>query len=279
MRPLLKQIKHKLVLVSCAILAITVFFALFAPQVAPNAPEEVALERKLQPSDRNFPLGTDHLGRCIFSRVVFGARVSLSAGFSAMAMILIISLGIGSMSGYLGGRSDTVLMRVCDVFLAFPSLILAMAICGILGPGLFNVVLSIVLSHWAWYARIIRGMVMSLKEREFVHAARVAGTGHAGIIIHHMLPSILAQIMVLITLDFGHIILHVAGLSFLGLGVQPPTPEWGTMINDARPFVRAHPALMVWPGMMIFLANMSFNILGDRLRDMLDPSAGGRKKS
>lgn len=264
--------KNKMAFFSGGILLATIFFALFAPWIAPHDPNEVVIEKKLEPPNKEFPLGTDHLGRCIFSRVIFGARISFGAGIAVLTVILIISLGVGSVSGYVGGWPDAALMRICDVFLAFPSLILSMAICGILGPGLLNIIASIALSHWAWYARIIRGMVMTLKEREFIQAARVSGTGRVRIVIHHILPSVLAQIIVLITLDFGHIILHVASLSFLGLGIRPPTPEWGAMINDARQFIRFHPGLMIYPGLMIFLVTMAFNILGDTLRDMLDPS-------
>jgi nickel transport system permease protein len=163
-------------------------------------------------------------------------------------------------------------MRFCDVFLTFPTFILAMFMVGVLGTGLTNVILAIVLTHWAWYARIIRGVVLSLKNREYVLAARVAGTPPLKIVLRHLLPPVVAQLAILATLDMGHMILHVSGLSFLGLGVQPPTPEWGVMINDARQFIWTKPQLIMYPGIMIFLTVMAFNIPSDALRDILDPS-------
>ena len=171
------------------------------------------------------------------------------------------------------GRIDNAIMRFCDIFLTFPTFVLAMFMVGVLGTGIVNVILAISLSHWAWYARIARGLVLSLKERDYVLAARVAGGTRFGVFLTHILPSVLVQFVVLCTLDIGHMILHVAGLSFLGLGVMPPTPEWGVMINDAREFIWTQPMLMAWPGLMIFGTVMAFNQLGDALRDRLDPDA------
>lgn len=222
-------------------------------------------------ADDRYPLGTDHLGRCILSRLIYGARVSLSAAFAVMTVTLAISTVVGALAGYAGGRVDALIMRICDIFLAFPSLILALALVGVMGPGLPNVVLALALSQWAWYARMIRGMVLSLKERNYVLAAKVAGTGQCTIIAKHILPNILPQIAVLVTLDIGWVILHIAGMSFLGLGIQPPTPEWGAMINDGRQFLRGYPSLMAYPGIMILSVVMAFNLLGDTLRDILDP--------
>lgn len=253
------------------IILLTVFMAIFAPVIAPHDPNDVALERKLMLPDHSYLLGTDHLGRCILSRLIYGARVSLGAAFAVMSATLAISTVVGAVSGYAGGRVDAVIMRICDVFLAFPSLILALALVGVMGPGLPNVVLALALSQWAWYARMIRGMVLSLKERNYVLAARVAGTPRPTIIARHILPNILPQIAVLATLDVGWVILHIAGMSFLGLGIQPPTPEWGAMINDGRQFLRGYPWLMAYPGLMILSVVMAFNLLGDALRDMSDP--------
>lgn len=270
---MIKILTKNIAIPACSIiLGIIAFSAILGPWIAPNDPNLVTISDKLHPPCGKYPLGTDHLGRCILSRLILGARISLGAGLSIMAAILFISIAVGSFSAYAGGYTDAFLMRICDVFLSFPSLILSFTLCGILGPGFTIVVISISLSHWAWYARIIRGMVLGLKDREFVQAARIAGSGRLAIVFRHILPSVLPQVAILITLDFGHFILHVAGLSFLGLGIRPPSPEWGAMINDARGFFRVYPMVMFWPGLMIFTTTMALNILGDALRDLLDPS-------
>jgi len=263
--------KHSLAVVALVIILLNILLAVFATAIAPHDPNDVSLERKLMIADDRYPLGTDHLGRCILSRLIYGARVSLSAAFAVMTVTLAISTVVGALAGYAGGRVDALIMRICDIFLAFPSLILALALVGVMGPGLPNVVLALALSQWAWYARMIRGMVLSLKERNYVLAAKVAGTGQCTIIAKHILPNILPQIAVLATLDIGWVILHIAGMSFLGLGIQPPTPEWGAMINDGRQFLRGYPSLMAYPGIMILGVVMAFNLLGDTLRDILDP--------
>ncbi|HWR09016.1 nickel ABC transporter permease subunit NikC [Sporomusa sp.] len=265
------EIKRSLVVFGLLIIVFNIFLAIFAPSIAPHDPNDVSLERKLMLPDAEYPLGTDHLGRCMLSRLIYGARVSLGAAFAVMSVTLAISTVVGAVSGYAGGRVDAIIMRLCDIFLAFPSLILALALVGVMGPGLPNVVLAMALSQWAWYARMIRGMVLSLKERNYVLAAKVAGTSQSMIIAKHVLPNILPQIAVLATLDVGWVILHIAGMSFLGLGIQPPTPEWGAMINDGRQFLRGYPSLMAYPGFMILSVVMAFNLLGDALRDMIDP--------
>jgi nickel transport system permease protein len=265
-------LKRKLVLFSAAVLGLMLGVAIFAPWIAPHDPAEVDLEKKLLDPSLTHPLGTDHLGRDVLSRLMYGARVSISAVLAIALLILALGFTVGTAAGYWGGWVDSLLMRFCDVFLTFPTFILAMFMVGVLGTGLTNVILAIVLTHWAWYARIIRGLVLSLKNREYVLAARVAGTPRLKIVLRHVLPPVAAQLLILATLDMGHMILHVSGLSFLGLGVQPPTPEWGVMINDARQFIWSKPQLMMYPGLMIFLTVMAFNIPSDALRDMLDPS-------
>jgi nickel transport system permease protein len=246
--------------------------AIFAPQIAPYDPNNIMLEMKLQSASGAHWLGTDHLGRDILSRLIYGAQVSVGTVSAIIVCILILGFLVGCFSGYAGGKVDAFLMRLCDVFLTFPTFILAMFLIGILGTGLTNVVIAIVLTHWAWYARLIRGFVLSLKNREYILAARVSGTPRAKIVLQHIVPPVFAQLVILATLDIGHMMLHVSGLSFLGLGVAPPTPEWGVMINDARQFLWTNPGLIVYPGMMIFITVMSFNLLGDALRDALDPA-------
>jgi nickel transport system permease protein len=192
-----------------------------------------------------------------------------------VTLVMLMGLAVGCAAGYLGGKIDSLLMRFCEVFLTFPTFILAMFLIGVLGTGLVNVILAIALTHWAWYARIIRSLVLTLKNREYILAARVAGAGRLAVVLRHLAPPVAAQLVILATLDLGHMMLHVSGLSFLGLGVRPPTPEWGVMIQDAQPYIWTHPELILFPGLMIFLMVLAFNVPGDLLRDRLDPSARG----
>ncbi|OIQ50568.1 Nickel transport system permease protein NikC [Pseudodesulfovibrio hydrargyri] len=246
--------------------------AALAPAICPYDPDEVTLELKFAPPSPAHLLGCDHLGRDVASRLIYGARTSLSCVAAIAVLILVLGFAVGATAGYMGGTVDSLLMRVCDVFLTFPTFILAMFMIGILGTGIGNVILAISLTHWAWYARIIRSFVLSLKNREYVLAARVAGTGRFMTVLRHVLPPVFAQLAILATLDIGHMMMHVSGLSFLGLGITPPTSEWGVMIADGRQFVWTHPELIMYPGLAIFLTVMAFNILGDGLRDAMDPN-------
>jgi nickel transport system permease protein len=208
----------------------------------------------------------------MLSRLMWGARTSL--GSVALILVLVVGLGIavGCAAGYAGGIADAVLMRVCDAFMTVPTLVLALFLIGMLGTGLTNVVVAVALSHWAWYARLVRGLTLSLRSRDYVVAAVVAGRGSIAVVRRHILPTIAGQLAVLASLDLGHWMLHVAGLSFLGLGVAPPTAEWGVMIGDARPFIWTAPAQMVLPGLAILVTVAAFNLLADAVRDRLDPA-------
>ncbi|RJX20586.1 MAG: ABC transporter permease subunit [Desulforudis sp.] len=244
--------------------------AFLAPYVA-NDPVKVDLAKRLAPSSALFPLGTDHLGRCILSRLIYGTQVSLPTAGLTLAVIMLIGIPIGILSGYCGGRVDNIIMRVVDVLLAFPSLVLALVIAGMLGPGLINVLIALASVWWVEYARFVRAIVLSVKAKEFVLAARASGTSDVGIITRHILPDVLSPVIVLATLDMGKLILVISGLSFLGLGAQPPAPEWGAMLNDGRPYLQAAPQLMLYPGLAIMTVVLAFNLLGDGLRDALDP--------
>jgi len=263
---------------------------LLAPQLAPHDPIKIDLSRRLLPpqmalhippkitfSQRpqllwgDFPLGTDHLGRCILSRLLYGTQVSLRTSFLALVIIMSVGVFVGILSGYVGGKLDSVVVSIIDVLLAFPGLILALAIAGMLGPSITNVMVSLAAVHWVGYARIIRGMVVSIKEKEYVLAARSCGTSEAGIVFRHILPNVLSPVIVLATLDMGSIILSISGLSFLGLGAQPPMPEWGAMLNDGRAYMQVAPWLMIFPGLAILLSVLAFNLMGDGLRDIFDP--------
>lgn len=263
---------HWTVLVAFAIIAALVIAVVAAPLIAPHDPDAVDIALRLQPPGAEHWLGTDHLGRDVLSRLIHGARVSLGAVAVIASLVLALGLVVGGLSGFIGGRFDQVVMRVCDVFLTFPTFVLAMFMVGVLGTGMVNVILAIVLSHWAWYARIVRSLTLSVASRDFILAARVSGASDLTIFREHILPGVLAQVLVLTTLDIGHMMLHVSGLSFLGLGIAPPTAEWGVMINDARDFVWTQPMLIAWPGIAVFLTVMAFNRIGDALRDKLDPA-------
>jgi len=243
----------------------------FAPWIAPQDPLATDTAARLQPPSAAHWLGTDHLGRDQFSRLVHGARASLGA--VAVIAVLVVSIGgtLGCLAGWLGGIVDAVIMRACDAFMTIPTLVLALILIGILGTGLVNVVIAITLSHWAFYARLSRGITLSLRQRPYVAAAHVAGGSHRAIVARHVLPEIAGQLLVLATLDLGHWMLHVAGLSFLGLGIEPPAPEWGIMINDARPYVWTNPMLITLPGAAILFTVVALNLLGDAAHARLDP--------
>ncbi len=246
--------------------------AFFGSWLAPYDPTLVDISKKLlQPSSEHL-LGTDHLGRDVLSRLMVGASYSLSTVLYILTLLIGCSLVLGSICGYLGGWFDAIIMRICDGMLVFPTIILALFLIGILGAGFTNLVLATTITHLAWYTRLVRSYVLSFKHRDYILAAKSMGVSKTRIVIRHILPAILVQLLILASLDVGHMLLHVAGLSFLGLGIQPPTPEWGVMISEARSVMRTNPMLMAYPGLAIFLATAACNLLGDSLRDSLDPA-------
>ena len=267
---------RRLLLPAAALLVVVLLgAALLAPWIAPFDPDATALARRLGPPSAEHWLGTDHLGRDLLSRLLWGARASLASVAAILALVLAIGCAVGTLAGMAGGVVDAVLMRLCDAFMTVPTLVLALFMIGALGTGVTNVVVAIALSHWAWYARLVRGITLSLRGRDHIAAARLAGLSRLAIVRRHVLPVVAGQLAVLASLDLGHWMLHVAGLSFLGLGLAPPAAEWGIMINDARPFSRVAPRLVLLPGAAILLTVMAFNLLGDGLRDRLDPALGG----
>ena len=263
--------RDRAAVVGLVIIVLLAALALAAPLIAPHDPATQHLHERLAAPNLTFPLGTDNLGRCLLSRLLYGARVSLTAATAASVLVLLIGVSAGAIAGYAGGWVDMAIMRIVDLLLAFPLLVLALAITGFIGVGMGSVLVGVVSVWWASYARIVRGLVLSLRERPFVEAARAMGASPARIVIRHLLPNVLPPIIVLATLEMGSLLLVISGLNFLGLGVQPPTPEWGAMLNDGRPFLRSAPQLMIYPGLAISLAVMGFNLLGDGLRDRLDP--------
>ncbi|MCY9400946.1 nickel ABC transporter permease subunit NikC [Bacillus haynesii] len=258
---------QKVITVCTTILTILFIIAVFAPWIAPHHPADVHLVYKLQPPSWEFPLGTDHLGRCNLSRLLYGARISL--GFAMLIFIssLVIGLIVGTISGYKGGWIDQLLMRCCDGVMAFPNLILVLGLVGIFGPGLPQVILALMLVQWVYYARIFRGMVLSLKEENFIAAAKINGSSHWKIIKSHIIPNVLPPLVVIGTLEMGWAIMDISAMSFLGLGVQPPAAEWGAMIHEGKSYIRTNPELMIYPGVVIMVVVVTFNLLGETLSD------------
>ncbi len=246
---------------------------IFAPLISPYDPNELDLKRRLMYPCMEHPFGTDNFGRDVLSRVIYGARVSLFVAVSVVMLTVSIGVGLGIVAGYYGGIVDNIVMRIVDILLAFPNIILAIVILGIFGPSYLNLVIALAVVWWVSYARMIRGVVLSLKESEFILSIKALGASNFEIMVKHVLPNALPPIIPLMTLDLGSAILAISGLGFLGLGLQPPTPEWGVMLRDALPFMDTHPYLMLYPGFMIMITVLAFNLLGDGLRDVLDPKS------
>ena len=251
--------------------------ALAAPQIAPWDPGRQMLVKRLRPPAwqerglREHPLGTDHLGRDILSRILYGGRISLGVGLSAVTLSCLIGVTLGLLAGFHGGRTDAFIMRVVDVFLAIPYILLAMGVVFALGPSLLNVILVMAVTRWVQFARIVRADVLSIREREFVSGARARGNRSMRLLLRHVLPNALTPIIVVSTLELAFMIIYESALSFLGLGVQPPTPTWGWMLSDGRNYVATAWWLATFPGLAIMLTVLAVNLLGDWLRDTLDP--------
>jgi peptide/nickel transport system permease protein len=254
-----------------ALVLLVVLGALLAQVIAPHDPNKQYAGKRFEPPSSEFPLGTDALGRDTLSRLVYGARPSVGSAALATLLIVVIGITLGSIAGYVGGWTDDVIMRVVEVLLAIPSLLLALALVGILGPSLENVILGAVFVWWAGYARLVRGLVLEIRERPYINAAIAVGVPTALILRRHILPNILGPVIVLASLEMGTLILIIAGLNFLGLGVQPPTAEWGAMLNQGRAYFQRMPEQMLYPGLLITVTVLGFNLLGDGLRDVLDP--------
>ena len=251
-----------------------VLLALFAPVIAPypeHAGSVTNPAEMLQPPSAENLFGTDEQGRDVFSRVLFGARISLRAALIAVGLALAIGIPLGAIAGAVGGFVDEIIMRITDVFLSFPPLLLSIAIAALMGPSLQNAILAIALSWWPWYTRLIRSQAISIKERQFVRAAVAIGVRPGTIIVRHIVPNCIAPVIVQASMDIGGVILTIASLSFLGLGAQAPTPEWGLMINTSRNYLMSAWWYSIFPGVAIFISVLVFNLLGDGIREILDP--------
>ena len=255
------------------VLAILIILtAVFAPVVTGGVnPAEGDLSTAIQPPGPGHVFGTDKLGRDIFTRVIYGARVSLTASFSVVILIFVIGTVLGILAGYFGGAVDAVIMRIADMLISFPGLVLAMAVAGIMGASIRNAVIALAVVSWTKYARLARSLVMKIRDRDFVAAAIVTGSKTPYILLHYMLPNVLPTLVITAAADIGSMMLELASLSFLGFGAKAPAAEWGLMLNEGRAYMQAAPWLMVFPGIAIFITVVVFNMLGDGLRDILDP--------
>jgi peptide/nickel transport system permease protein len=267
-------LKNPLTTFGLVIILLLIMTAFFAPFLAPYPDQGRGLsnldERLAAPSTKHL-LGTDYLGRDILSRVIFGARVSLRAAIVVVLVVMSIGVPLGLIAGYFGGKVDDIIMRFADMILAFPSLLLAVAIVASLGPSLLNALIAICIPWWPWYTRLMRSQVISLKEMQFIESARAIGVSRWRIMFRHMLPNCISPIIVQATLDMGFIILALAGLGFLGLGTQPPTADWGVMVSDGREFFMKQWWISTFSGAAIFATVLAFNLFGDGIREAMDP--------
>lgn len=279
MQPSLKELgltfyvirKSPLAVTGSAIVLSFIFLAIFGSRIAPYSPYDTNIANRFSPPSLSHPLGTDKLGRDVLSRVLYGAKYSAAAGIIVLAIAVPIGVILGGIAGLFGGWVDELIMRLTDIFLAFPYLILAMAVSAALGPGLKNAMAAMSLIWWPMYARLVRGQAVSVRENAYVEAARAKGASRLFIIRRHILPNCLSPVLVTLTLDMGGVILTAAALSFLGFGAQPPLPEWGRMISDGRIYLFQAWWVPTFPGIAISLTVLGFNLLGDGIRDSLDP--------
>jgi peptide/nickel transport system permease protein len=257
------------------IVALVLLLAVFGPAIAPQNPDQINLFAVLQPPSVHHWFGTDNLGRDLFSRVLVGTRISVEVAVIILSLSVVFGTALGIVSGLAGGLADEIVMRVTDLFLAFPGFILAAAIAATLGPSLQHTVLALAVVFWPWYTRLIRGQVLSLREREFILAARVARAGTIWIATRHVARNVLSILVVQVSLDVGYAILATSSLSFLGLGAQPPSPEWGAIIAEGRGYIQTAWWWSTFAGIALALTVLGFNLLGDGLRDWIDPRLRG----
>jgi len=263
--------KNKSAMFGLMVLIILVLCAIFADFIAPYGPDDQLLSRRFTPPGKGFLLGTDNFGRDIFSRIIYGSRISLLVGFISVTLSTVVGSTLGAIAGFYGKTIDNIIMRVIDIMLAIPSILLAISIAAALGPGLRNVMIAVGIGAVPGYARIVRASILTVKEQEFVEAARAIGANDRRIILKHILPNCMAPIIVQVTMSIARAILTAASLSFIGLGIQPPTPEWGAMLSAGRAYIRDYWFIVTFPGLAIMITVFAFNLFGDGLRDALDP--------
>ncbi len=267
-------LRDPLAFFSVLVIITLVILALFGPWIAPY-PEQgrgrTNVPERFDPPSAEYWLGTDQLGRDVLSRIIIGSSIALRVPAIVVTLAVVVGAPLGALAGYTGGWLDNLIMRLTDLFLAFPSLLLAVAIVAALGPGLTNAMIAIAISWWPWYTRLVRGVTLSLRERYFVEAARSIGVSNRTIILRHILPNCVTPILVQASIDFGTVILAEGSLAFIGLGTQPPAPDWGLMVSQGRSYILDQWWISTFPGLAIFVSVLAFNLLGDTLRDILDP--------
>ncbi|OCG06287.1 nickel/cobalt ABC transporter permease [Gilliamella apis] len=264
-------INNKTALICLIIITTIVILGILAPYIAPYDPNKVRIVRKYAAMSSQHWLGCDHLGRDILSRLLYGIRSTLFLSLLTMIITIVVGSLIGLISGYQRGKLDECIMRLCDIMLSFPSQVMILAIVGVLGVGIENVIIANIVVKWAWYSRMIRSSVIKYSRKNYILFSRAIGAPHSFIICRHLLPNVMSELVILATLDTGWVILNISALSFIGLGVQAPTAEWGLMLSEAKNVMTQHPMQMVFPGIAILIVVAAFNMLGDCLRDILDP--------
>ncbi|WP_459478928.1 nickel transporter permease [Clostridium saccharoperbutylacetonicum] len=264
--------KNKSFVFVCVLAICLVTIGMLAPYIAPHDPLKADMMNSLKAPNDIYPIGTDQLGRDLLSRILHGTLNSLKMTFGLVAIVFTIGTVLGIIAGYFGGIADTIMMRFCDIFLAFPGIIFAIAVAGVLGPSSINTVIALAVVNWPKYARMSRGLTMSLRKKDYIKAAKMGGANEIQIIIRYVLPNVIPSLIVTATMDLGNMLLEISSLSFLGLGAQPPTPEWGYMINEGRTYIQTAPWLMIYPGIAMLISVTIFNLLGEKIRDVLDPN-------
>ncbi len=267
----------KMALLCMGIILGVLLLGVFAPIVAPHDPLAPNIKVKYAEISLDYPFGTDQLGRCVLSRLLYGIHTTVALSLVTMGATLCIGTLLGAIAGFFRGWVDEVLMRLCDVLLSFPSEVMILAIVGMLGPGLTNIIIANIAAKWAWYTRMIRSLVLQYTDKNYIRFSKVSGCSANHIIRKHLFPGVAGDIIVLATLDTGWVILNISALSFLGLGVQAPTPEWGMMLSEAKNIMTTHPTQMLAPGLAILIVVAAFNFLGDSIRDALDPKHNQQK--
>ncbi len=269
---MLKKIyKNKQAMVGLIMIFIVLFIAVFAPIIAINDPEEINPMNKFVKTSPHYPLGADQLGRCVFSRLVYGARYSLGISIPTLFILALISISIGTISAYLGGRFDDIFSIISDIFMAFPPLIVVLSLVGALGQGIRNIVAAVVFSMWVWFAKIVRSFVLMEKNKEYIIASKIAGCSDYKIIMSHIIPNILPSLIVCFSTGIAGLMLMISGFSFLGLGIEAGAAEWGSMLSSGRAYLYSHPSLIVYPGICILFTAAGFNLFGEALRDIISP--------
>ncbi len=266
-----KIIKNKQAVIGLIMIIIVLIAAVLAPVIAPNDPMKVNITKKFQNNSSEYPLGTDQLGRCVFSRLVYGARYSLGIVIPILLVVALLSIILGTSAAYVGGKFDRIFILISDMVMAFPPLVIVLALVGSLGQGILNLAFAMIFSVWVWYAKVVRSYVLIEKNKDYVTAAIIAGSTDKDIIIKHIVPNILPSLIVFFSTGVAGMILMISGFSFLGLGIEAGTPEWGAMLSGAKQYIYSRPYMIAYPGICILFTAAGFNLFGEALRDIISP--------